>query len=198
MQRFVKQSPKDDADPSSILSQLHAIDEKLEDYRDLISAEYNYPLNLEAAPTVDFYAAFSLNYLYHMCCCYLHSSIVPVFSRRPRVSKLSRKILRLSAEQAIAHSARITDITNHFLSQQPDVSKLWPVIGYGAFVCSSVQLRYSIASNALSALQIERLRVHFHLLDGLKRYWAPLQQTVRFLFFFLIVFHYHSLDVTFD
>lgn len=87
-------------------------------------------------------------------------------------------MLRLAAEQALKHSTIMTNMTEHFLTQRTAISKLWPIVGYGAYVCAAIQLRYFLALGILTEERLERTRVHLKIVDELRKYWKTLQPLV--------------------
>ncbi|KAH7009268.1 uncharacterized protein B0I36DRAFT_378638 [Microdochium trichocladiopsis] len=118
---------------------------------------------------------FSLGYLYELCNLYLHSSVVPVFSCLGQTRILSQPMLQLAAERAWEHSLKLTTMTEQYLARQSPISKLWPMIGYGAYVCAAVQLRRCLALRLLDEQRLGRARVHLQFTGGLMRYWTTLR-----------------------
>jgi hypothetical protein len=97
---------------------------------------------------------------------------------------------RLAAEQAWDHSVIMTTMTDQFLMQKVVISKLWAVVGYGAYVCAAIQLRRFLALGILTHQRLEYTKVHLHLIGELSKYWMTLQPFVSFsikdLFFSLL------------
>lgn len=122
--------------------------------------------------------SFSLAYLYHTSVCYLHSSIVPALSGKTNLPYISRKMKRKAVTQVLRHSKIMTDMTATFMSQTVDLSKLWPIVGYGAHLCATIQMRCYTCIKNPSIFPVEPIRVHLRLCDELTRHWAPLQEMV--------------------
>lgn len=88
-------------------------------------------------------------------------------------------MLQLAAEQAWEHSKKMTEMTEQYISSKASVSKLWPIVGYGAYVCAAVQLRRCLALGLLHHSQIQSTRINLRLAAELCRYWTHLQPVVR-------------------
>ncbi|KAH7002617.1 hypothetical protein EDB80DRAFT_578829 [Ilyonectria destructans] len=177
VQQFVPSLQQGNRSPSNWGSELLLLDQKLESLYDQMNASLRYDQSRAGTRNNPRYLGrlFSLNYLYHLCVSYLHSSLVPVLSCSMRTPNISRSMLRLAAEQALKHSTIMTNITEHFLTQRTAISKLWPIVGYGAYVCAAIQLRYFLALGILTEERLERTRVHLKLVGELKEYWKTLQ-----------------------
>ncbi|KAH7064329.1 hypothetical protein BKA63DRAFT_525206 [Paraphoma chrysanthemicola] len=115
---------------------------------------------------------FSLNFTYHLCLCYMYSALVPILSCGIQVPTLPKRLLRLAAEQAWKHSSIMVDMTEHFLSRKGVISKLWPIVGYGAYVCAAIQLRCLLALGSLTMARLKRCESLLRLIGELKNYWG--------------------------
>jgi len=123
---------------------------------------------------------FSLRYLYELCLIYLHSSVVPILACRAETPILSQSAQRLAAEQAWERSTKLTTMMERYLSGGGCVSKLWPIVGYGAYVCAVVQIRRCLSFDMLEEQWLERAKVHLKVTEELGKYWMTLRPLVRF------------------
>lgn len=121
---------------------------------------------------------FSLNFTYHLCFCYMCSALVPILSCGIQVPTLPKRLLRLAAEQAWKHSSIMVDMTEHFLSRKGVISKLWPIVGYGAYVCTVIQLRCFFALRSLTVARLKRCENLLCLTGELKNYWGNINTFV--------------------
>ncbi|EKG19101.1 hypothetical protein MPH_03622 [Macrophomina phaseolina MS6] len=163
VQRFVHSVIKARHNPSDYLSHFCAIDKKLDDLRDRMADQVRD--DLDSAGTVNFTSrTVSLNCLYHLCITYLNSSLVPVLSCSARTPDISQKMLRSAAEQAWEHSGVITRAVECCVMRKATISKLWPIVGYSAYVGATIQLRFFLALGVLNGEHLERTKVHLRLL----------------------------------
>jgi hypothetical protein len=161
-------------------SKIYLLDEKLEGLHDRMDDSIRYDPSGVRASTNPVISSriFSLNYLYHLCLCYLHSAVVPMLSCGMHIPNLSRKTLQLAAEQARRHSSIMVEMTEKFLVRKGDITKLWPIVGYGAYVCAAIQLRCFLAFRDLSHRNLERVAILLRITGELKNYWENLQPLV--------------------
>jgi hypothetical protein len=73
----------------------------------------------------------------------------------------------------------MVEMTENFLRRKGATSKLWPIVGYGAYVCAAIQLRCFLAFEELSDQNIERAAILLHVTGELKNYWNNLQPLVN-------------------
>ncbi|KAH7139964.1 hypothetical protein B0J13DRAFT_69292 [Dactylonectria estremocensis] len=177
VQQFVQSLQQGGCSPSHWAPKILLLDQKLESLYDRMDPSLQYDLSSPGTRNNPRHLGrlCSLNYLYHLCVSYLHSSLVPVLSCSMQTPKISRSMLRLAAEQALKHSTIMTNISQHFMTQKTAVSKLWPIVGYGAYVCAAIQLRYFLALRILTDERLERAKVHLKLVDELSNYWMTLK-----------------------
>ncbi|KAK5991691.1 hypothetical protein PT974_07724 [Cladobotryum mycophilum] len=176
IQDFVQNARPNRLEAQAWISRLYELDKKLQDFYEATSEDVRYVTNAsQTAPPTNTFWAFCVTYFYHLCVFYLHSSVVPALSGTSQRPVFSKQFMRLSAEQALQHCTTVTNMTSHFLSTDPDLSKLWAIVGYGASVCLATQLRYFVAIRALDTERLQQAHVHLKLTTGLKRYWAPLR-----------------------
>ncbi|KAH7129129.1 hypothetical protein EDB81DRAFT_808764 [Dactylonectria macrodidyma] len=177
VQQFVQSLQQGGCGPSQWASKILLLDQKLESLYDRMDPSLRYDLSSPGTGNTPRHLGrqCSLNYLYHLCVAYLHSSFVPVLSCSMQTPKISRSVLRLAAEQALKHSTIMTNISQHFVAQRTAVSKLWPIVGYGAYVCAAIQLRYFLALRILTVERLERAKVHLKLVGELSDYWKTLK-----------------------
>lgn len=193
VQRFAKErAVLKDTDLSTTISDFYALDRKLEDFYDSLPNNLRHDQRgADITLAADSSHIFSLNYVYHLCVSYLHSSIVPAFSNASRDPKLPRKLTRLSAEEVMRHFAMVTEMTERFLVLTTNLSKLWAMVGYGASFFGTIQLRYLATVNRLFSPELGAVEVHLKLLSGLKQFWMPLENLVKpafYLCFFITNF----------
>ncbi|KAF4333520.1 transcription factor [Fusarium beomiforme] len=83
--------------------------------------------------------------------------------------------MQLAADQASEHSKTMTVMTEQYISAKAPISKLWPIVGYGAYVCAAVQLRRCLALGLLTHPGIQETRINLRLTAELCEYWTHLR-----------------------
>ncbi|KIL92393.1 hypothetical protein FAVG1_04804 [Fusarium avenaceum] len=126
-------------------------------------------------PTPDLARVLSLRSIYELCLVYLYSSVVPALSCRRETPRFSQPMLQQAAEQAYKHSLTITSMVKQYLSSKASTSKLWPIVGYSAYVCAAVQLRRCLAIDSLDQAWYERNETNLQIAVELGKYWMTLQ-----------------------
>ncbi|EKG10554.1 NmrA-like protein [Macrophomina phaseolina MS6] len=122
------------------------------------------------------YSVFGIHSLYYLCVCVLHSSVVPGLGGTSRGSTISTKVLRLSAKEAIDSCFNLASFTKDLLSRRADLSRLWSICGYSAYVSAIVLLRYLHSSARAADQQIlESISDQLRILETLKHYWKTLE-----------------------
>lgn len=189
MQQFVRSVHGNHGSPSEWATKYCSLDQRLEDLPSRMADCEQHVLagGVTRPPSAELSRIFSLKYIYELCLIYLHSSVVPVLSCRTKTPNFSRSMLRLAAEQAWEHSTKMTTMTEQYLSWKAPVSKLWPMVGYGAYVCAAVQLRRCLALGLLNHQWLERTKVHLHLTGELRKYWMTLQPLVCCSMFMIVL-----------
>lgn len=127
------------------------------------------------SPKIDKYRLLTLHLLYRASNCALHSSIVPLFSNSTTNPHVSKKVVRLSAEESVKHAALILDMATAFMSSRPDISRLPSIVGFAMFVASTIQFKSLGAQRKLQTYGTSRFRAAIFILDRLKEYWDSLQ-----------------------
>lgn len=173
------------------------MDRQLEVFHEDIASEYRY-INPKSFSNAKYpYRVWAVHCLYHLNLCALHSSVVPIFSSTPADSKLSKKLIRLCAEQAIKSSLIIADLANVFVSMQMDVTQvgkrrtssgnamltslqLNSIFGYAIFVASCIHFKSLGAQRKLRSHGIGRLYGAITILKTLKEMWYPLKPLVSY------------------
>jgi hypothetical protein len=89
-------------------------------------------------------------------------------------------MLRFAADQAWEHAKTMTAMAEQFLSDKTAVSTLWPIVGYGSYVCAAIQMRRLLALNGLNRQHLDRIKIHLHITGELKKYGMPLEPLVCF------------------
>ena len=93
----------------------------------------------------------------------------------PSDPQISKKLTRMSAEEAIKHSIAVIDMATTFLNLRLDESRLSGVIGYALFVSSSVQFKSLSAQDKLRSQGTSRCNAAILILRRLKDFSRPLQ-----------------------
>ncbi|OAQ99375.1 hypothetical protein LLEC1_04292 [Akanthomyces lecanii] len=127
--------------------------------------------------------------IYYQCQIVLHSLLVPLFSGIPGDRNLDnyRQTQIRAAETVLSHADRFVELLLPYLHGGEDVSRLPPLLGYGAFVVSMVFLSTEAARrNQLppegsvntnkTAGRLNAVKDISRLLDTLRSYWRALQQ----------------------
>ncbi|KAJ5871803.1 uncharacterized protein N7529_004156 [Penicillium soppii] len=89
--------------------------------------------------------------VYHQCQIVLHSMIVPLFSGIPTDPKIDPETQRKAAETVTHHADLFERLLAPYLYGQRDVSRLPPIVGYGAFVVGIVLLSTEVSRRNKSA-----------------------------------------------
>ncbi|XEU94900.1 hypothetical protein FSHL1_000184 [Fusarium sambucinum] len=176
-QQFVRSIHAKKGSPAQWAATYYSLDQRLQslpyqlgEYRKHVLFQ---PIN--ETPSRERSRTFSLRYMYELCLLYLYSSVVPVLSCRWQEPVFSRSMLQLAAEQAWEHSKTMTTMTEQYISSKAPISKLWSIVGYGAYVCVSVQLRRYHALGSLSHLELQGPLTNFRLTSELCKYWSHLR-----------------------
>lgn len=123
---------------------------------------------------------FWLHGLYRLGALTLHSALVPVFSNDPPHPHISKKLVRLSAEEVIRHSSFALDMATAFLNTNPDLSRMASTTAYVMFVTINLHFRYLVAQRTLRAHGLGRFKAAIFIIDRLKIYWSNLSEMVCF------------------
>jgi hypothetical protein len=91
---------------------------------------------------------------------------------------ISKKAVRLSAEESVKHAAVVLDMATAFMSSRPDISRLQSMVGFAMFVASTIQFKSLVAQRKLQIYGTGRFKAAIMILDRLKEYWDPLQGSV--------------------
>jgi hypothetical protein len=177
-QRFVRRYQDgypNSSDASDRLQEFLRLDRRLETISENLHPDFRYsgPSSF-TSPKIDPYTLFSLQSLYRLCACVLHLSFVPLFSSTPQDPEISKKLMRMCAEEAVKHSIVILDMATAFLSTRPDKSRLSSMTGFAMFVSSIVQIR-SLSAQGKIKTHAGHLKAAISILTELTQYWAPLR-----------------------
>ncbi|EED12328.1 hypothetical protein TSTA_003840 [Talaromyces stipitatus ATCC 10500] len=177
VQDFVQTGHETCDRPTEWGSKYCSLSKRLEELPDKIAELTQYERGRESskANSADQARSFCLGYFYHLCVVYLHSSIVPALSYSRTPLAISRVMIRLAAEQAWEHSVSMTTMADQFIARRATISKLWPVVGYGAYVCAVIQLRRFLALRVLTHQHLQEMKVHLLISGELSKYWMTLQ-----------------------
>jgi hypothetical protein len=163
------------------MSQLQELDQQLEHTHDNLNPDFQYIDQSSFANRENRYSyqLLSVHALYHLCVCTLHSSIVPVFSDIRPDPRISKKLTRMSAEEAVKHSLKLCNMATEFLGIIPDKSRCPSFSAYAMFVAASIQFKSLGAQGRLRSDNIGRLYPAISILERVKRIWRPLEGLVR-------------------
>lgn len=127
--------------------------------------------------------------VYHQCQIVLHAMVVPLFSGIATDPSIDPETQRKAAETVTHHADLFERLLAPYLYEQNDVSRLPPLVGYGAFVVGIVILSTHISRRNQSVNEpsviTERMdcslvavEAILGLLDTLRVYWRALQHPV--------------------
>ncbi|KAL7769934.1 hypothetical protein ACKLNR_001318 [Fusarium oxysporum f. sp. zingiberi] len=130
--------------------------------------------------------------VYHQIQIALHSTIVPLFSGIPADEKIDTETRRSAAQTVIHHADQFECLLGPHLYDKQDISRIPPLVGYGAFVVGIIFLSTEVRYHTKPASELpfntsrkdRRLAtVHaiLHLLDTIKAYWRALQYPAEVL-----------------
>ncbi|QPC78040.1 hypothetical protein HYE68_008792 [Fusarium pseudograminearum] len=177
VQQFVKLIHGHQGSQSEWASKYCSLDQRLQDLPSHLGSRKQNVLTCDPmmAPPPELTRVLSLRSIYELCLVYLYSSVVPALSCRTETPRFSQPMLQHAAEQAYEHSLRITNMAEQYLSSRASVSKLWPIVGYSAYVCAAVQLRRCLAIGSLDQAWYNRNKTNLQITGELGRYWMTLQ-----------------------
>ncbi|KAH7323447.1 hypothetical protein BKA65DRAFT_510823 [Rhexocercosporidium sp. MPI-PUGE-AT-0058] len=177
IQHFVKHKRSIVADSSSRIATLFELDQRLGIVFDNLHPDLRYQqADSFTSPKLDPYRIFSIHSLYRLCACALHTSIVPLFSQSPSTPLVSKKLVRISAEESVRHASLMLDMASVFLTTRPDISRLPSIMGYAMFVACTVQFKSLVAQKRLQQYGTSSFRGAVCILEHLKEYWATNQE----------------------
>ncbi|PVH73068.1 hypothetical protein DL98DRAFT_608552 [Cadophora sp. DSE1049] len=176
IQHFVKHKGYNPADSSGRIATLFELDRRL----GIVFENFHPDLQYQQAdsltsPKRDPYRLFSIHSLYRLCACALHTSIVPLFSESPSTPLVSKKLVRISAEESVKHASLILDMASVFLTTRPDISRLPSITGYAMFVACTVHFKSLVAQRRLQKYGTNRFKGAVCILEHLKEYWVTNQ-----------------------
>lgn len=128
----------------------------------------------------DNYKLFWLQGLYRLGALTLHSSLVPVFSNDPPHPHISKRLVRLSAEEVVRHSSHTLDMATAFLNTNPDLSRLASTNAYVMFVAINFHFRSLVAQRTLRARGLGEFKAALFIIHRLRQYWSTLSGLVCF------------------
>ncbi|KAI9697732.1 MAG: hypothetical protein M1820_007719 [Bogoriella megaspora] len=120
----------------------------------------------------------------------LHASMIPILSGCAAESPSSKELVRESAEYVLQQATHIALLLQNCVDHNLDMTKLWPLSGYGAFVSATVFLIYSNIERSttyldqpmdipeLDSAEMNTTRI---VLEVLSQYWKPLRRLVKTL-----------------
>ncbi|KAF2500912.1 hypothetical protein BU16DRAFT_185557 [Lophium mytilinum] len=123
--------------------------------------------------------------MYYLSRLTLHAAMVPVLSDHPVESSTSKESVCKNAEIVFRQAIGFAELLQQFLAQDLDITKLWVVSGWGAFVAGSVFVAYksmmrSARSTSKSAQipgpKSEEMKTIQTVLEVLSIYWKPLRR----------------------
>ena len=127
--------------------------------------------------------------IYHQSQIVLHSTKVPLFSGMPPGAVSDPYVQKESAETVLKHAELFHSLLDSYICGQYHVSRLPPLVGYGAFIAGVVLLvteisyRERVVNGSSSEMAKDNYRLIatqsiVRLLDELRVYWAALQHPV--------------------
>lgn len=127
--------------------------------------------------------------VYHQCQIVLHSMVVPLFSGTPTDPNVDPETQRKAAETVTHHADLFERLLAPYLYDRKDVSRLPPLVGYGAFVVGIVILSTDISRRNQSVSEppvnagkmdcrLVAVEAILRLIDTLRVYWRALQHPV--------------------
>ncbi|KAH7327455.1 hypothetical protein BKA65DRAFT_406309, partial [Rhexocercosporidium sp. MPI-PUGE-AT-0058] len=127
-----------------------------------------------------------LTSLCHACHIILHVTVVPLFSGRPFDVARTPISTRNSGDTILEHAAMVGRLLQQYLSTDPDITKLSPLVGFVAFISGSVLVisarsqKYRDCNGQSIPLSsdIRLIEACLVTLDTLRTYWKPLQHPV--------------------
>ncbi|KAH8201682.1 hypothetical protein TruAng_004120 [Truncatella angustata] len=123
----------------------------------------------------------SVTSVYYLSQMLLYASRVPMFSGRFAESADSRKSVQQNGEMTFQHATGFAELLKQFASEDLDITRLWPFVGYATFVAGSV---FVSAGSGCQSGQVpvplsEELKTIKTTLGVLSIYWKPLRILVR-------------------
>ncbi|KAI5868236.1 hypothetical protein GGS23DRAFT_544613 [Durotheca rogersii] len=122
--------------------------------------------------------------VYYLSRLLMHASMVPMLSGCAEELLDSRESVRGNLDLALQHACRFAALLQQFVAEDLDITRLWPFIGYGAFVAGSVFMVYSNTVQptqcANPSVQVpgpnsEEMGTIRTILQVLSLYWKPLR-----------------------
>jgi hypothetical protein len=162
------------------MPQLQDFDQQLDMVRENLhpSLQYKDITSFSSRETSHNYQLFAVRVLYHLCACTLHSSIVPVFSNIPPDARISRKLTRMSADEAVRHSQALIGLATDLLGVHSDKSRCPSFTGYAMFMAVSIQFKSLGAQGLLRGDCIGSLYPAISILECLKGVWRTQEALV--------------------
>lgn len=127
--------------------------------------------------------------LYHQCQITAHWMIVPLFSGITSDPTIGIDKQRKSADTVVKHADLLERLLAPYLYGRSDISRLPPLVGYGAFVAGIVMLATEIScqnrvangsftEDGRNGPRLAAVRSILQLLDHLRVYWRALERPV--------------------
>ncbi|KAK5789328.1 hypothetical protein VI817_008452 [Penicillium citrinum] len=124
--------------------------------------------------------------VYHQCQIVLHAMIVPLFSGAPTDPIVDPETQRKAAETVTHHADLFEHLLTPYLYNREDVSRVPPLVGYGAFVVGIVILSTQISRHNQSMSEstvntggmenrLAAVEAILRLIGSLRIYWRALQ-----------------------
>ncbi|EWY89603.1 hypothetical protein FOYG_10422 [Fusarium oxysporum NRRL 32931] len=130
--------------------------------------------------------------VYHQSQITLHSMIVPLFSGIPADEKIDPETRRRAAQTVIYHADQFKCLLDPYLYNQQDVSRISPLVGYGAFVVGIIFLSTELCCHTQPVSELPfntstkdsrlvTVQAILRLLDTIKAYWEALKYPAEVL-----------------
>jgi hypothetical protein len=131
-----------------------------------------------------------------MCHIALHATAVPLFSGSSLEPEAKSDDVRTSARKVLAYADQFLALLETYRNGTFDVSRISPLVGYGAFITGGIVIAYEISARngcpnggplyphqGLKKNCYSAVKVVVDLLGALRLYWRSLQLPVSHISF---------------
>jgi hypothetical protein len=91
---------------------------------------------------------------------------------------MSKKMVRLSAEEAVKHASSLLEMADAFLSAKADPARLPSVAGFAMFIACVIQFKSLGAQRKLQVAGTSSFTASICVLSSVKLYWTSLREMV--------------------
>ncbi|KAF2685877.1 hypothetical protein K458DRAFT_442200 [Lentithecium fluviatile CBS 122367] len=123
--------------------------------------------------------------MYHLSRLLMHASMVPILSGQPTQSAASKESVQKNTELVLQQAVAFAELLHQLIERDLDITRLWPLSGYGAFMVGHVFVVYdSMLQSAGSTDQSRQvfgpdsaqIKTIQTVLEILSIYWKPLRR----------------------